>query len=215
MRTLISLILCLFCAASLVGAQTDDGKPKDNPKDPAKKVDGERLPGGQVVDVITVGPDGFGGGVARERKLVKQFDKDRDGRLNSEERQAAREFLKKDRASQPRGGFGRGPRSFMANSLTKPVLDAADKDKDGKLSNAELTAGAKAFFSACDKEKTGTTDEAQIAAVLKELLPAPLARPDGPPGDAPRPIPGRALPVLPAYPPAQLCVGPMRIRMAR
>jgi spore coat protein CotH len=50
------------------------------------------------------GPGGFGG---QERKLVKQFDKDGDGRLNAEERKAAREFLKEE------GGFrGRGPGGF-------------------------------------------------------------------------------------------------------
>ena len=34
------------------------------------------------------GPGGFPGG--QERKLVKQYDKDRDGRLNADERKAAR-----------------------------------------------------------------------------------------------------------------------------
>src|SRR5689334_14505845 len=59
------------------------------------------------------GPGGFGGGfggpggpMGEKQKLVKQFDKDGDGRLNKEERTAAREFLKKERAA------GRGPRGF-------------------------------------------------------------------------------------------------------
>lgn len=51
------------------------------------------------------GPGGPGGMMGQERKLVAQFDKDDDGRLNREERQAAREFLKKERAN---GGGGRG-----------------------------------------------------------------------------------------------------------
>jgi hypothetical protein len=45
----------------------------------------------------------FGGPGGGTRKIVKDFDKDGDGRLNAEERKAAREVLKKD------GGFGRGP----------------------------------------------------------------------------------------------------------
>jgi spore coat protein CotH len=50
--------------------------------------------------------------MAQDRKLVKQFDKDGDNRLNLEERQAAREFLKKERESGSGGrGFG-GPRGF-------------------------------------------------------------------------------------------------------
>ncbi len=61
------------------------------------------------------GPPGFGppgfpggrGGVMEDTKLVGQFDKDGDGRLNADERKAAREHL----AAQPRRGpFGRGGR---------------------------------------------------------------------------------------------------------
>ena len=53
-------------------------------------------------------PGGFGGPMGQIRKLVKQFDKDNDGRLNREERKAAREFLKKERASGGRGGGSGG-----------------------------------------------------------------------------------------------------------
>src|SRR5438552_2745514 len=52
------------------------------------------------------GPGGFGGMMQQETKLVKQFDKDGDKRLNAAERKAAREFLQKERAE------GRGPRGF-------------------------------------------------------------------------------------------------------
>lgn len=59
------------------------------------------------------GPGGpMGGG---DRKLVAQFDEDKDGRLNKEERKAAREFLKKNpRPGGPGGpgGPGRGPFGF-------------------------------------------------------------------------------------------------------
>jgi hypothetical protein len=51
-------------------------------------------------------PRGPGGPMMQERKILKQFDTDGDGRLNKEERQAAREFLKKDR---PQGGRRFGP----------------------------------------------------------------------------------------------------------
>lgn len=51
------------------------------------------------------GPGGGPGGpMQQDRPLVKQFDKDEDGRLNNDERQAARESLKKDGGR--RGGFG-------------------------------------------------------------------------------------------------------------
>lgn len=65
-------------------------------------------------------PQGFGPGspMGGERKVLAQFDKDGDGRLNKTERTAAREFLKTNRGpggpggpGGPRGG-GRGPFGF-------------------------------------------------------------------------------------------------------
>ena len=52
---------------------------------------------------------GPGGPPMTERKIVKQFDKDGDKRLNREERAAAREFIKKENANRPRGRFFGGP----------------------------------------------------------------------------------------------------------
>jgi hypothetical protein len=57
------------------------------------------------------GPGGFGADVKPRRKLVEQFDKDGDGRLNAEERQAAREFIKKQPGGG-KGGFGKGKGGF-------------------------------------------------------------------------------------------------------
>jgi hypothetical protein len=52
-------------------------------------------------------PGGFGrGGPMEEQKLVERFDKNKDERLDSAERDAAREWL----AANPRGGFGFGGR---------------------------------------------------------------------------------------------------------
>jgi spore coat protein CotH len=68
------------------------------------------------------GPGGPGGFMGQQLKLVKQFDKNGDGWLNKEERQAAREHLKKERAG--RGGFGRGgfgpPGMFGRGQQTPP-----------------------------------------------------------------------------------------------
>lgn len=67
----------------------------------AVSADGQAPPGGG-----RSGPGG-GGGVQADRKLVEQFDKDGDQRLDLAERKAAREWL----ATQPqggRGGFGGG-----------------------------------------------------------------------------------------------------------
>jgi spore coat protein H len=84
---------------------------------------------------------------------------------------------------RPPGGFGVG------NFLAKPVLEALDGDKDGKLSKAELVAGVKKFFADCDKDKTGTLDEKTLAEGLNRLFPAPPGpggpRPGGPGGFGP------------------------------
>lgn len=50
-----------------------------------------------------MGPGGGGGPMMAERKVVARFDKDGDGKLNDQERKAAREELKKE------GGTRRGP----------------------------------------------------------------------------------------------------------
>jgi len=67
------------------------GLGQDKDKDPDKKFGGKGF-----------GGKGFG---QQERKLVKQFDKDNDGRLNNDERKAAREFIKKS-GGGGKGGFG-------------------------------------------------------------------------------------------------------------
>src|SRR5262249_37063794 len=98
-----------------------DGKKEEDRRPPF----GPGGPGG--------GRGGFGGpmGPASVRKLVKQFDKDGDGRLNKEERKAAREFLKKQGGGRGRGpgGFGRGGPGGrggfgIGNFLAKPLLEA-------------------------------------------------------------------------------------------
>lgn len=81
------------------------------------------------------GPGGFGPmGMRQETKLVKQFDKDGDKRLNAEERKAAREFLQKQRTEQGaggpggrRGGFGPG-RFGMNQEPGKPGMKVSRED---------------------------------------------------------------------------------------
>lgn len=72
------------------------------------------------------------------------------------------------------GGLGGGEPLWLA--LPRPLLAAADKDKDGSLSKAEAVAGVKALFTALDKEKQGSLDEKTLSPALLELLPAPHNR---------------------------------------
>jgi spore coat protein CotH len=71
--------------------------------------------------------------MGQERKIVKQFDKNEDGRLDTAERQAAREFLKKEPAP-PRRGPGQanrpppppGPKVEVADAKTYPEAGLYD-----------------------------------------------------------------------------------------
>jgi hypothetical protein len=71
------------------------------------------------------GPGGFGGfggfgGVRAEQKLVAQFDKDGDKRLNATERQAALAYLESQGGGGRRGGFGRRGSPFGATATASP-----------------------------------------------------------------------------------------------
>jgi spore coat protein CotH len=68
------------------------------------------------------GPGGFGGrgGPAEERKVVGQFDKDKNGRLDVAERAAAREWLATQGGGGFRGGFG-GRRGGGPGGLNSPT----------------------------------------------------------------------------------------------
>jgi outer membrane protein assembly factor BamB len=97
-----------------------------------------------------------------------------------------------DDVKAPLAGRG-GPGAFgMGSSLAKPLLDALDADKDGKLTRGELVAGVKRFFKDCDKDKKGELDEKAIADGLSRILPAP--RGFGPPGGRPGGPRGRRAP---------------------
>jgi hypothetical protein len=175
----------VFLAAPLLATQPGQDEKQPDKKDFKKGFGpGGFGPGG-------FGPGGFGPGfgagpgMGQRRKLVEQFDKDGDGRLNAEERQAAREFIKKQG-----GGFGKGfpggPKGGMfgfgpGGMLAKPLIEALDSDKDGKLTKAELIAGIRQFFVAADKDKKGSLDEAQLAEALNRVLPGPPGFPGGPP----------------------------------
>ena len=61
-----------------------------------------------------------------ERKVVKDFDKDGNGRLNTEERKAAREFLATQPAGGPGGRGGRGGGGRMGGTpQTGPTITPA------------------------------------------------------------------------------------------
>jgi spore coat protein CotH len=88
----LGALLC--CGALSVPAQFPGGGPRDGGPD----FGGPPFGGG--------GPGGFSGMGQQKTKLVKQFDKDGDNRLNREERQAARESLSQRGGNRRFGGPG-------------------------------------------------------------------------------------------------------------
>src|SRR5262245_16061486 len=85
----------------------------------------------------------------------------------------------KSKGYVPTAGFGgqRPPPDF----LTKPMREAMDADKDGRLTKDELAAGVKRFFADNDKDKTGSLDEKRTAEGINKIFP----KLPGPAGAAP------------------------------
>ena len=208
MRTWAALPILsgLLLLAPILSAQQGGPPQKDQKKESPKAEGGgapQFRPGGPggPGGFGPGGPGGFGPMGGPQRKIVDQFDKNTDGWLNKDERQAARDFLKKNRPAGGRGGFGPGGPGGPGgrggfgpgmrggfgpeNFLTKPLLDALDADKDGKLSKDELIAGTKKFYADCDKEKKNALTAEQVAEGLNRVLPQPQGFPGGPPPGGP------------------------------
>jgi spore coat protein CotH len=77
---------------------------------PAPPADERRPP------FVVFGPPPGGAPIIEERKIVKDFDKDGNKQLNAEERQEAREFLKKNPARGPGPRPGGGPLHLLPGS---------------------------------------------------------------------------------------------------
>jgi spore coat protein CotH len=163
--------LVLFSASLAVPLLAIDAEPQEPKKQPDQKEFGKK-------------DFGFGGGFGKQRqKLIPQFDKDNDGRLNTEERQVARAFVQKNGKGGPggfggKGGFGGGKGGFggkggPGGNFAKPLIDAVDTNQDASIAKAELLAGIKKFFSETDKAKKGTLDQEQLVDALGRILPPP------------------------------------------
>ncbi len=112
----------VFCAATFFAVGSLSAQPARDLNGPADRPAFDGLPRNDLR-----GPNGPGGpgnfgappmNVQEDRKLVAQFDRDANGRLDASERKTAREFLAKEKAE------GRAPRRFgppgRRNENTQP-----------------------------------------------------------------------------------------------
>lgn len=96
-----------------------------------------------------MGPGGPGGGPNQpERKLVDQFDTDKDGRLNTDERNAAREFLASTPAQGPGGGRmgGRGGRGGPGGPGGRGGAPAGPAAPGPKIAPADVTPATAGLY---------------------------------------------------------------------
>jgi len=86
-----------------------------------------------------------------------------------------------------RGGFGPG------NMLAGRMLEQADKNGDGKVSQEEFTVLADAWFDKLDSAKAGKLDQEQFSRGFNQVMGPPqgFGPPDGAPDDAGPPDGGR------------------------
>lgn len=136
---MLTLSACaVFLTFSTIAQRSDDRPPLDGPPpgfDGPPPGDGPGRPGGPPT------------GVREDRKVVGQFDKDGNKRLDATERKAAREYLAKNPQTGGPGGRGprgpRGPRNENATPLTPgPKVALADA-----TTHATTHAGAPLYAS--------------------------------------------------------------------
>lgn len=113
---IVCQVLTLF--ACIVAPLFATPPAQDEKKEPDKK---------KEFGIKGFGPGGFGGPFGQQRKLVKQFDKNNDGWLNSEERLAARTFLTKEREEKGGFGFGFGKKGKGPGGFGKGMGDGPPK----------------------------------------------------------------------------------------
>ena len=97
-------------------------------------------------------------------EMLKRFDKDGDGQLSDEERQAMRETLQ-----------------ARMEERRKQMLEEFDTDKDGKLSPEEREKAREAQ-KAKMLEKFDKDGDGKLSPEERKAMPKPLRRPGGPGG---------------------------------
>ena len=86
--------------------------------------------------------EGNGTQADRRQKVLQKFDKNGNGQLDPDEREAAKEAIQKRR--EQGGGKGPGGQVGQDPERRKKLLEKFDTDGDGKLSDSERAAAKEA-----------------------------------------------------------------------
>src|SRR5204863_334127 len=86
----------------------------------------------------------------------------------------AAQLAGKSQGNMPRPAFGPGGPGGLGGMLVRPILNASDANRDGKLSKEELESAAAALLKQWDKNGNGMLDEPEIQAAINSLMPAPM-----------------------------------------
>ena len=105
------------------------------------------------------GPNSTGGRPGLREKIVKEFDKDGDGKLNEEERAAARKAMEERREATSRPARDGEP-------IREAIIKKFDKDGDGKLNEEERAAARKAM----EARREATSRPARDGGPIREAI---------------------------------------------
>lgn len=84
----------------------------------------------------------------------------------------AAQLAGKSQGTIPGSNFGAPPPPpGPGQQLAKPLLEALDADKDGRVSEEEFAAGMKKRFAEWDRNKNGTLDQRELGEGLQKLMP--------------------------------------------
>ncbi len=154
--------------------------------------EGERRPGGPEGQG---GPRGGPGGMMARLPVFKALDKDADGALSSEEIAGATVSLltlDKDGDGKLSAEEIRPvmqPRGETPAQTAHRTFEALDKNTDGKITADELPERMKPMLALADADKDGSVTEEELTKHIEKTTPPPAPPAPRPEGEAP-PKPG-------------------------
>lgn len=101
---------------------------------------------------------------ARQRELLEKFDRNHDGRIDDEEKLAARAYMRGMGGSGPKERYKKALKLFDKNG--DGVLDDAER-AEAEKAREEYQANREAVLAKFDKNKDGVLNDEERAAAIK------------------------------------------------